>query len=108
MKMIEKMTILCMMAVVLIGCVPRGQERPHPTTARVSVTKDDAIRLSRQACNGKVDVPADVQAIVTETNGNFVVTFPQPLQPNVLHGDYHARVTIQKETGNIVEILASP
>jgi hypothetical protein len=108
MKMIEKMTILCMMAVVLIGCVPRGQERSQPTTARVAVTKDDAIRLSRQACNGKVDVPADAQAIVTETNGNFVVTFPQALQPNVLHGDYYARVTIQKETGHIVEILASP
>ena len=73
-----------------------------------ALTMDDAIRLSRQACDGKVDVPADAQVTVTETNGNFVVTFPQPLQPDVLHGDYYARVTIQKATGKIVKILASP
>jgi hypothetical protein len=108
MKMVEKMTILCLMTVVLIGCAPRGQEPPPPMSAQSALTTDDAIRLSRQACDGKVDVPADAQAIVTETNGNFVVTFPQPPQPNVLHGDYYARVTIQKATGKIVEILASP
>ncbi len=108
MKMIGRMTILSLMAVVLIGCAPQAQERTQPMSARTSLTRDDAIRISRQACDGKVDVPADTQAIVTETNGNFVVTFPQPLQPDILHGDYYARVTIQKATGKIVEILASP
>lgn len=77
-------------------------------SAQSELTTDDAIRLSRQACDGKVDVPEDAPAIVTETDGNFVVTFHQSLHPDVLHGDYYARVTIQKATENIVEILASP
>ena len=108
MKMIEKMTILCLITAGLIGCAPRGQERPQPMPVESALTTDDAIRLSRQACDGKVDVPADARSIVNETNGNFVVTFPQPLQPDALHGDYYARVTIQKATGKILEILASP
>lgn len=106
--MIEKMAILCVMAAVLIGCAPYSQESPKSMSARATVTKNDAIRLSRQVCEGKVHIPADAQAIVTETNGNFVVIFPQPIQPKVLHGDYYARVTIEKGTGRIVEIRASP
>ena len=108
MRMTGKLTILCLMTVVPIGCAPRGQEPPHPMSVETALAADDAIRLSRQACDGKVDVPAGTQAIVTETNVNYVVTFPQPLQLDVLHGDYYARVTIQKATGKIVEILASP
>lgn len=108
MKMKKKIAILYLMTGMLIGCAPRGQERPQPVPAQSAITTDDAIRLSREACDGKVDIPADAQPVVTETNGNFVVTFPQPWQPGVRHGDYYARMTIQKASGKIIEILASP
>ncbi|MBM4045761.1 MAG: hypothetical protein FJ279_11650 [Planctomycetes bacterium] len=102
------MTILCLVAVGFIGCVPARQDASRTSSEQKVVAANDAIRLARQACEGKVDVPSHVQAIVTETNGHLVVVFPQPLQPDVLHGDYYARVTIERATGRIVEILASP
>jgi len=108
MRMIEKITVLSVIAVVLIGCAPHRQEPTQAMPAPTALTKDDAIRLSREACAGKIEVPEDSQAIVTETNGIFVVTFPQPLQPEVLHGDIYARVTIDKATGSVVEMETGP
>lgn len=101
------MTILSLIAIGLVGCSPTRQESSSSTSQK-TITVDDAIRLSLQACEGKVDVPADVQAVVIETKGNFVVTFPQPFQPEVLHGDIYVRVTIDKATGKITEMESSP
>ena len=103
----KRMMIVCVIALGLLGCSPSRQESSGSSTIQNVISADDAIRLSRQACAGKADIPSDAKAVVTETNGQFVVTFPQPLQPDTLHGDFYARVTIHKATGQIKEILLS-
>ncbi len=94
--------------VVFIGCAPSGHNQSQPIAVQTAITTNDAIRIAREACDGIVYVPITTQTIVTETNGHFIVTFPQPIQPEVLHGDIYARLTIDKRTGSIKDIEVSP
>ncbi len=51
MKIAANMPILCMMAVVLVGCVSPSKEHVHFLSARTaSTTTNDAIQLACQAC----------------------------------------------------------
>jgi hypothetical protein len=51
MKITAKMTILCMIAVVLVGCVSPSKEHLHFGSARTASTTNDAIQLACQACH---------------------------------------------------------
>lgn len=82
--------------VALVACTVPG----------ATVTSDaQAIALARQACAGKVAVPADVEPSVARRGDMVVVTFPTSLPPGTRGADYHARVTIDTSTGRVVEVL---
>lgn len=107
-NMIRMMLILCSITGLICACSPAHQSGTAVSSGQPSLTKDDAIRLARQACHGTIEVPTNAAAVVSETNENYVVTFPQPYQDGVLHGDIYAEVVIDKVTGRVVGGLRSP
>lgn len=72
----------------------------------VHITKDEAVEIAREALTGKVDLPADASAEVECKDGVYVVVFPWRVVENVLGPDYHAKVTVDAERGEVLEILA--
>ena len=54
-----------------------------------------------------MDIPPDVAPIVTETADWFVVVWPFTLPPHTFGPDYWARVTIDRRTGDVVEVLVA-
>jgi len=105
--MIRIIISLCVITFGLCSCAPRAETPVTRAEVHNQLTTADAIRLARQACQGRVEVPVKSESVVTETNGNYVVTFPQPYQEGVLHGDIYARVVIEKKTGKVVDMESS-
>ena len=102
-------TIICLCAILAATSVylpSRASGAPtNQVPAKLSI--DEAVALARDYCKDKVEVPADAPATVRETGGNYIVTFPQPLQPDILHGDIYARVTLDSFTGKIIDAESS-
>ena len=98
-------TIFCLCALAAAICIYQPSRASGAPTNQVQakLSIDEAIALARDYCKGKVDVPTNAPATVRETEGNYIVTFPQPLQPDILHGDIYARVTLDCFTGKIVD-----
>lgn len=69
------------------------------------ISEERAIELARQACVGKVEIPADVRPSVVQRGPSLLVTFPTTLAPGTRGADYHAQVTIDAATGRVIEIL---
>jgi hypothetical protein len=97
--------ILCLCAILGATCVFPPSCASGATTNQVpaKLSIEQAIALARDYCKGKVDVPEDAPATVRETGGKYIVTFPQPLQLDILHGDIYARVTLDSITGKIID-----
>jgi hypothetical protein len=72
---------------------------------RGAISDRRAIELARRACEGKVTVPAEVEPVVTRAGGTIVVTFPTRLAPGARGADYYAHVTLDAESGRVVEVL---
>ena len=98
-------TLICLCALLAANCVyaPSHAHGADTNQVQTKLTIDEAIAHARDYCKGKVDVPENAPATVRETEGNYIVTFPQPLQPDILHGDIYARVTLDSFTGKIID-----
>lgn len=75
------------------------------TAGSLNIDNERAIQIAREAIEGLVELssPADVQV---ERHGTaFTVTFPRRNPPGVRAADYDARVTIDAQTGAVVEVL---
>jgi hypothetical protein len=75
-----------------------------PISVESLVSASQAVALARNACQGVARVPDTVDGIVTETNGHYVITFPQKTEG----GKFFARVKIEKKTGKVVEGVEVP
>lgn len=72
----------------------------------IHITREEAVEAARAALTGKVNLPADASAEVELKNGVYTVVFPWRVAQNVLGPDYHAKVTVDAERGEVLEILA--
>ncbi len=102
-------TIICLCAILAANCVypPSRASGADTNQVQAKLSIEQAIALARDYCKGKVDVPEIAPATVRETGGNYIVTFPQPLQPDILHGDIYARVILDSFTGKIIDAESS-
>lgn len=69
------------------------------------ISEEGAVHLAREAVEGAVDVPADAPVRVTNEAGVVVVVFATDLPEGVRGPDYHARVTLDAETGDVIDVL---
>lgn len=70
------------------------------------ISEEGAIHIARGAVAGAVEVPEDARADVQRLDdGTVVVVFPTDLPPGVRGADYHARVTLDAVTGEVIDIL---
>lgn len=69
------------------------------------ISDEGAVHLAREAVAGAVQLPDDARAEVHREDGTVVVVFPTDLPPGVRGPDYHARVTLDAVTGEVIDIL---
>ena len=97
---------VCAIAAAILTYPCYAADGPPPQVKKITI--EEAIALARQACQGHADVPADAPATVRETGGMYTVTFTQPYQEGVLHGDIYARVVLDSFTGKIIDGIEKP
>lgn len=68
------------------------------------LSEDEAVAQAREAVAGVADVPDDVAGEVTK---QLVVTFPWEHPPGELGSDYHARVVLDAQTGEVLQVLGA-
>ena len=83
---------------------PERPTMPDPGTPDL-ISDAEAVSLARAACEGKVEIPADVVPQVSREGHRVVVLFPTRLPPGTLGPDHHARVTLDATTGEVLELL---
>lgn len=72
------------------------------------LTESEAIAIARRALVGKV-TPQDGAPVVVDTEGDrLIVTFVHHNPPGVRGPDYDARVTLDRRSGRVLEILGGP
>lgn len=87
---------------------PADPATPSSNSAPLTtMTREKAIESARAACVGKVAVPENAPVRVSEADGKVTVIFVQELPPGALGGDYHAKVTMNATSGEVIEILGS-
>ncbi len=91
-----------MMVGLAVSCT-RAPEISPAKSSGTAVTSTQAVVLARHACQGVAEIPSTVDGIVTETNGSFVVTFPQSLPEGTEGGTFYARVVVEMATGKIID-----
>ena len=77
------------------------------STPLTTMTREKAIETARAACAGKVAIPENAPVRISEADGKVTVIFVQELPPGALGGDYHAKVTLDATSGEVMEILGS-
>jgi len=70
------------------------------------ISADEAVAIAMDEIEGKISVPGDSKPIVEFGSDTITVTFPTNLPPNMLGPDYHGQVIIDKQSGEIIEVLA--
>jgi hypothetical protein len=68
------------------------------------LTREEAVDRAVAAARELLEVPDDSTPEVVE-QGHYVVTFPRSDPPGTRGPDYHAQVTIDAVTGEVVELL---
>jgi hypothetical protein len=72
------------------------------------LTASDAIEIANKAIEGKVELQEGSPITTTHQRGRYIVTFVHINPPGVRGADYDARVTINAQTGEVLEILGGP
>lgn len=70
------------------------------------ITEDEAVAIARQAIEGKITPEEDAPIRVEWADNQYIVTFEVILPPGVRGPDFSAQVTIDANTGEVIEILA--
>ena len=106
--------------VVLAAAIPCSCKR-HPQSTQSSqspadagvpatvesVNRDNVAGIAREYCKGLLEIPTDCIPTVEETFATFVVVFP--IKYKSMRGpgpDYYAKVTVDKKTGKVTQVLA--
>jgi hypothetical protein len=95
---------------------PERQAPPHAMPAEeVSVGAQDldiisperAVDLAREAMEGRIRIPPEVEAVVDfdEERIEYTVTFPTDLPEGVLGSDFYAQVKLNAKTGEVLQRL---
>jgi len=71
----------------------------------VMITESVAIEIAQEAIVGKVEVQDENLVTVTLEGDRYIVTFERDNPPGVRGPDYDAKVTIDAESGDVLEIL---
>ncbi len=72
------------------------------------ISREGAIHLARQAIQGLVRPQEGSPITVDLRDGQYVVTFVHVNPPDTLGPDFDARVTIDAESGDVLDILGGP
>jgi hypothetical protein len=106
MKYVSTIVSAVLLALVSCGCNSPGKA---PVRTSGNVTPAQAVEIVRQA----VGIEATAKAVVTATNGYYLVIFPEPPPPKgftgIVEGDIRARAKVSARTGEIMDgIEGSP
>jgi hypothetical protein len=72
----------------------------------IEITPSEAERIAREAIEGIVDLTGG--AVTVEAHdGCYVVTFGRNDPPGVRGPDFDAKVTLDRQTGEVLEILGA-
>jgi uncharacterized membrane protein YkoI len=93
------------------GCraTPQAPE-PESSAAeqeKAMISKDEAIRIAREAIEGGVELSEGGGVEVVRQGEVYIVTFTRNDPPGRRGPDYDARVTINARTGEVIELLGS-
>ncbi len=96
----------------LPGCDKHRSEetlkQPATTESTTNViTKNRAIEIARNAVSG-VKLPGDESISVALTDGRFVVTWKLQHERPFPSADYAAKVTVDAQTGEVLQVLGGP
>lgn len=69
------------------------------------ITEAQAIEIARRAIQGKIDLQSPDAVKVRRERGRYVVIFEHDNPPGVRGADYDAKVTIDRATGDVIELL---
>lgn len=69
------------------------------------ITEAEAIKIAEQAISGKLETQPGAPVKVTIEGEKYTVIFERINPPNTLGPDYDAKVTVDAETGEVLEIL---
>jgi len=72
------------------------------------LTREESIEIARQAIAGKVELQEGAPIEVEFRGKHYIVTFVHYTPPHMLGPDYDAKVTIDAESGAVIEILGAP
>lgn len=96
---------------LLVSCsdqAPEPDASPSDEQKSVSLTQQEAVEIAAEASHEAMSIPEGVKSVVEETETTFVVTYPMNLPPGVRGGDYYTKVTVDKNTGKIRQLLTAP
>jgi uncharacterized membrane protein YkoI len=71
-------------------------------------TKSEAIEIAKKAIEGKVKPQENCPITVERKKFRYIITFVHINPPGVLGPDYDAKVTIDVQTGQVLDILGGP
>ena len=72
------------------------------------LTEEECIEIARHAIAGKVDLQEGAPIKVERRDKKYIVTFVHNTPSHMLGPDYDARITIDAESGEVIEILGAP
>ena len=89
-------------SLLLCACAANGM---HPEATARPMTQQEAVEIARRAVVGKADVPASAPTEVEFENDRVIVIFRTQLPPGTRGADYHAKVTLNARTREVMQIL---
>ena len=111
----KRLLALVVLGAVIPCCCKRHpqstQSSQSPADAGVpatveSVNRDNVAGIAREYCKGLLEIPTDCVPTVEETFATFVVVFPVKYDRPMRGPDYYAKVTVDKKTGKVTQVLA--
>jgi predicted small secreted protein len=72
------------------------------------VTEESALRIAHERIKDDIVIPTDCKPEISVKDDKYVITYPFRLAPGWRGPDYHAKVTVDARTGEILEVLAAP
>jgi hypothetical protein len=70
------------------------------------IDEDDARTIARDALEGVVTLEQHNPVTVEREGDTYVVTFPRENPPGVRGPDFEAQVTVDRRSGEVLEVLA--
>ena len=99
--------ITVLSAFAFIACHSEGVEKSE-SNADAPIKREGAIGIAERITREKILIPDDISPVVQELDHSFILTYPMKLDEGMRGGSYYAKVTIDKQSGKITEVLVAP